>query len=139
MGPGADPRRAARRPGLPGPAAATGAAGPLPWTVGDAEGFALRLDRLGVDGATAAALAAEPAERLAERAVEPDWASYAEEVLAAAPEGLPEVEVGGEGPDAFARPPCARWSPWPPPASRTGRPTSRTPRPPCGGTRSPAV
>lgn len=89
-------------PGLPGPAAATGAAGPLPWTVGDAEGFALRLDRLGVDGATAAALAAEPAERLAERAVEPDWASYAEEVLAAAPEGLPEVEVGGEGPDAFA-------------------------------------
>ncbi|MGW0927720.1 type 2 lanthipeptide synthetase LanM family protein [Streptomyces sp. NPDC002644] len=93
-------------PGLPGPAAATGAAGPLPWAVGDAEGFALRLDRLGVDDATAAALAAEPAGRLAERAVEPDWVSYAEEVLAAAPEGLPEVEAevqaDGEGPDAFA-------------------------------------
>ncbi|AZP22627.1 type 2 lantipeptide synthetase LanM [Streptomyces aquilus] len=89
-------------PGLPDAAAATGARGPMPWAVGDAEGFALRLDRLGVDGDTAAALAAEPAERLAERTAKPDWASFAEEVLAAAPDGLAEVEVGGAGPDVFA-------------------------------------
>ncbi|MFE7853369.1 type 2 lanthipeptide synthetase LanM family protein [Streptomyces sp. NPDC057403] len=89
-------------PGLPGAAAATAAHGQLPWAVGDAEGFALRLDRLGVDGAAAAALAAEPAEHLARRTAKPDWASFAEEVLAAAPDGLAEVEGGGEGPDAFA-------------------------------------
>ncbi|MGW7202983.1 type 2 lanthipeptide synthetase LanM family protein [Streptomyces sp. NPDC054837] len=89
-------------PGHPGAAAATGSLGPMPWAVGDAEGFALRLDRLGVDGDTAAALAAESAESLAERTAKPDWASYAEEVLAGAPDGLVEVEVGGEGPDVFA-------------------------------------
>ncbi|MFJ2234856.1 type 2 lanthipeptide synthetase LanM family protein [Streptomyces sp. NPDC087859] len=89
-------------PGHPGAAAATGAFGPMPWAVGDAEGFALRLDRLGVDGDTAAALAAESAECLAERTAKPDWASYAEEVLAGAPDGLVEVEVSGEGPDVFA-------------------------------------
>ncbi len=47
-------------PGLPG-APAEAAAGPAPWAVGDAEGFAQRLAHLGVDRATAAALAAEPA------------------------------------------------------------------------------
>ncbi|MFE4664893.1 type 2 lanthipeptide synthetase LanM family protein [Streptomyces sp. NPDC056716] len=89
-------------PGPPAASAGTDAPGTLPWTAGDAEGFALRLDRLGVDAGTAAALAAEPAERLAARAAKPDWAVYAETVLATAPDTLPEVEVGGEGPDAFA-------------------------------------
>ncbi|MBQ0826666.1 type 2 lanthipeptide synthetase LanM family protein [Streptomyces tagetis] len=86
-------------PGLPG-APAEAAAGPAPWAAGDAEGFALRLAHLGVEEATAAALAAEPAERLAARAAKPDWARYTEAVLAGA---FPEpAGRGGEGPDAFA-------------------------------------
>ncbi|MFF5497681.1 type 2 lanthipeptide synthetase LanM family protein [Streptomyces aquilus] len=89
-------------PGLPGAAAATAADGQQPWAVGDAAGFALRLHRLGVDDGMAAALAAEPAEHLARRTAKPDWASFAEEMLPAAPDDLAEVEVGGEGPDAFA-------------------------------------
>ncbi|MEU3253486.1 type 2 lanthipeptide synthetase LanM family protein [Streptomyces sp. NPDC006997] len=89
-------------PGLPEASTGTDAPGPMPWTAGDAEGFGLRLARLGVDGGTAAALAAEPAERLAARTAKPDWAAYAEAVLAAAPETLPRVEVAGEGPDVFA-------------------------------------
>ncbi|MFD0318153.1 type 2 lanthipeptide synthetase LanM family protein [Streptomyces flavalbus] len=97
-------------PGTPEASTGTDVPGPMPWAAGDAEGFGLRLDRLGVTGNMAAALAAEPAERLAARAAKPDWAAYAETVLAAAPETLPqaedevkaEVEAAGEGPDAFA-------------------------------------
>lgn len=90
-------------PGVPGtvPAART-AAGLEPWAVGDAAGFARRLRDLGVDDATAAALAAEPAEELAARACRPRWAEYAEAVLAAAPERVAEVEIGGTGADVFA-------------------------------------
>ncbi|MEV7689621.1 type 2 lanthipeptide synthetase LanM family protein [Streptomyces bungoensis] len=86
-------------PAAPAPAAATGRA---PWTAGDAEGFALRLAHLGVDGATAAALATEPAERLAARAAKPRWAGYVEAALDAAPESVEELTTDGEGPDAFA-------------------------------------
>ncbi|MFJ3669668.1 type 2 lanthipeptide synthetase LanM [Streptomyces sp. NPDC090106] len=89
-------------PGLPAASPSAAAPGPLPWTAGDTEGFALRLDRLGVGADTVAALAAEPAERLASRVAEPDWAEYGEAVLDTAPDALPEVEVAGEGPDAFA-------------------------------------
>ncbi|GGP81015.1 hypothetical protein GCM10010247_62950 [Streptomyces calvus] len=89
-------------PGLPG-APAEAAAGPAPWAVGDAEGFAQRLAHLGVDRATAAALAAEPVGRLAARAAKPDWARYAEAALAgASPEPAEPVTAGGEGPDVFA-------------------------------------
>ncbi|NKI45267.1 type 2 lantipeptide synthetase LanM [Streptomyces sp. LD120] len=89
-------------PGLPAASAGTGVPGPMPWTAGDAEGFALRLDRLGVDEAAVGALAAEPAERLAARVAKPDWAAFGETVLATASDDLPEVEVSGEGPDVFA-------------------------------------
>lgn len=89
-------------PGLPG-APAEAAAGPAPWAVGDAEGFAQRLAHLGVDRATAAALAAEPAGRLAARAAKPDWARYAEAALAGASrEPAEPVTREGEGPDVFA-------------------------------------
>lgn len=88
-------------PGLP--AAATGpATGPAPWDVGDGDGFALRLAHLAVDGATAAALAAETAERLAARAAKPHWAEYTEAALAAAPESLDELTADGTGPEVFA-------------------------------------
>ncbi|MFH8336859.1 type 2 lanthipeptide synthetase LanM family protein [Streptomyces sp. AM6-12] len=73
-----------------------------PWAAGDAEGFALRLAHLGVDGATAAALAAEPAERLAARATKPRWARYAETALAAAPEHPGEPATDGTGAEVFA-------------------------------------
>ncbi|MEU1037899.1 type 2 lanthipeptide synthetase LanM family protein [Streptomyces sp. NPDC005907] len=89
-------------PGLPVAPAASGATGRAPWAAGDAEGFALRLAHLGVDGATAAALAAEPAERLAARTVKPRWAAYVEAVLDADAEDTVEPVVPGEGPDAFA-------------------------------------
>ncbi|MGV9943171.1 type 2 lanthipeptide synthetase LanM family protein [Streptomyces sp. NPDC003401] len=88
-------------PGLPA-APAGSAAGRAPWNLGDGEGFALRLAHLGVDGATAAALAAETAERLATRAAKPDWADYAEAALAAAPENLAEPTADGMGPEVFA-------------------------------------
>ncbi|MGW7268251.1 type 2 lanthipeptide synthetase LanM family protein [Streptomyces sp. NPDC054842] len=94
-------------PGLPAAPAASPAER-APWAAGDAEGFALRLAHLGVDGATAAALAAEPAERLAARAVKPRWAAYAEAVLDAHADELAdftdpaEAPEAGEGPDAFA-------------------------------------
>ncbi len=91
----------AERLAAPGrPAAPADAAAPAPWAAGDAEGFALRLAHLGVDRATAAALAAEPAERLAARAAKPGWARYAETVLDGAV-GQPAGR-GGEGADAFA-------------------------------------
>ncbi|MFE9921923.1 type 2 lanthipeptide synthetase LanM [Streptomyces sp. NPDC005774] len=88
-------------PGLAG-APAGAAAGGAPWAAGDAEGFALRLTGLGVDGATAAALAAEPAARLAARAPKPDWARYAEAALDTAATAPVETVAPGEGPDAFA-------------------------------------
>ncbi|MEU9731446.1 type 2 lanthipeptide synthetase LanM family protein [Streptomyces sp. NPDC048002] len=94
-------------PGHPGADGTAAVSGPMPWAVGDEEGFAVRLERLGVDRDTAAALAAEPAERLAARVTKPEWAEYAEAVVAAAPEHLPQVdadrfEAVGEGPDVFA-------------------------------------
>ncbi|GEK03921.1 lanthionine synthetase [Streptomyces sp. 1-11] len=89
-------------PGLPAAASAGLAAGRAPWNVGDGEGFTLRLAHLAVDGATAAALAAEPAERLAARAAKPHWADYAEAALAAAPESLHELTAHGTGPEVFA-------------------------------------
>lgn len=55
-----------------------------------------------MDGATAAALAAEPAARLAARAPKPDWARYAEAALDTAAAAPVETVVPGEGPDAFA-------------------------------------
>ncbi|TQL18262.1 type 2 lantibiotic biosynthesis protein LanM [Streptomyces sp. SLBN-134] len=89
-------------PGLPR-VPAEAADGPAPWAVGDAEGFAQRLAHLGVGRATASALAAEPAERLAARVARPGWARYAEAVLAgASPEPAQPAGREGEGPDAFA-------------------------------------
>ncbi|MFF7128192.1 type 2 lanthipeptide synthetase LanM [Streptomyces sp. NPDC008240] len=74
-----------------------------PWAVGDAEGFAARLAHLGVDAGTVAALALEPAERLAARADKPRWAYYVEQSLdAAAEEAVEGGTDGGSGPDAFA-------------------------------------
>ncbi|MET9010323.1 type 2 lanthipeptide synthetase LanM family protein [Streptomyces olivaceoviridis] len=88
-------------PGLPA-APAGAAAGRAPWNLGDGEGFALRLAHLGVDGATAAALAAETAECLALRAAKPHWAGYAEAALAAAPESVDVPTADGTGPGVFA-------------------------------------
>ncbi|MFJ3641307.1 type 2 lanthipeptide synthetase LanM family protein [Streptomyces sp. NPDC090108] len=105
-------------PDLPAAPART-AAGPVPWAVGDVEGFAARLAHLGVDADTAAALAAEPAERLAARTVRPGWAAYVEQALEAqdfagnggtadAVRLAGAAEAGGDhgaetaGPDAFA-------------------------------------
>ncbi|MFJ7151573.1 type 2 lanthipeptide synthetase LanM family protein [Streptomyces sp. NPDC100445] len=88
-------------PGSPAATAGT-AAGRAPWAAGDGEGFALRLAHLGVDGATAAALAAEPAELLAARAAKPRWAGYAEEALDAAPELPAAPAADATGPDVFA-------------------------------------
>ncbi|MGW0882410.1 type 2 lanthipeptide synthetase LanM family protein [Streptomyces sp. NPDC002671] len=97
-------------PDLPAAPAATASAGPALWAAGDPEGFAARLAHLGVDGAMAAALTAEPAERLAARTAKPRWATYAEEALHAA--GEAEQSTAGrdaqagpaesDGPDAFA-------------------------------------
>ncbi|WP_225834359.1 type 2 lanthipeptide synthetase LanM family protein [Streptomyces sp. NK08204] len=89
-------------PGLPVAAAATAPAGPAPWAAGDLEGFAARLAHLGVDGATAAALAAESAERLAARTAKPRWAAYVEEALQPTGqyETAPEGEAACGGPAA---------------------------------------
>ncbi|MET7685694.1 type 2 lanthipeptide synthetase LanM family protein [Streptomyces sp. NPDC005423] len=89
-------------PGLPAAPAASTAAGRAPWTVGDEDGFALRLAHLGVDGATAAALAAEPAERLAARTAKPRWAEYVEAVLEADATDPAEPAEQTAGPDVFA-------------------------------------
>ncbi|WP_307534056.1 type 2 lanthipeptide synthetase LanM family protein [Streptomyces sp. V3I8] len=95
-------------PGLPAAPAASAATVRAPWAAGDAEGFALRLAHLGVDAATAAALAAEPAERLAARTAKPCWATYVEAVLDADAEDPAELAESaesaehGEGPDVFA-------------------------------------
>ncbi|MGV9290934.1 type 2 lanthipeptide synthetase LanM family protein [Streptomyces sp. NPDC003719] len=88
-------------PGLPA-APAGSSAGRAPWDLGDGPGFALRLAHLGVDGATAAALAAESAERLAARAAKPRWAVYAEAALAAASESVDAPAVEGTGAGVFA-------------------------------------
>ncbi|MEV6615025.1 type 2 lanthipeptide synthetase LanM family protein [Streptomyces sp. NPDC051051] len=88
-------------PGVPA-ASTSSAAEHAPWDLGDGEGFALRLAHLRVDGATAAALAAETAERLAGRVAKPDWADYIEAALAAAPESLDEPTADGTGPHVFA-------------------------------------
>ncbi len=89
-------------PGLRPAPAASAATGPAPWAVGDSEGFALRLAHLGVDGATAAALVAEPAGPLAARTAKPRWAGYAEAALDAAPRTLEEPVPDGAGPEVFA-------------------------------------
>ncbi|MER6628653.1 type 2 lanthipeptide synthetase LanM family protein [Streptomyces sp. NPDC000987] len=91
-------------PGLPAAPAGSAASGRAPWAAGDSEGFALRLAHLRVDAATAAALAAEPAELLAARAAKPRWAGYAEAALDSAPESPAEVEpaADGAGPEVFA-------------------------------------
>lgn len=89
-------------PGRPAAPADPDAPVRAPWAAGDAEGFALRLAHLGVDGATAAALAAEPAERLAARAAEPRWARYVEAALDAAPEHQGEPATDGTGAEVFA-------------------------------------
>lgn len=85
------------------------AAGPVPWAVGDVAGFAARLAHLGVDPDTAAALAAEPAERLAARTGRPAWAAYVEQALAGEDftdlieaAGFPASGTVAEGPDMFA-------------------------------------
>ncbi|MFD1659204.1 type 2 lanthipeptide synthetase LanM family protein [Streptomyces caeni] len=89
-------------PGLPESPAGPACAGAAPWAVGDPEGFALRLARLGVGVATAAALATEPAARLAARAAKPDWARFVEAVLESPAGESAGPGAGGEGPDAFA-------------------------------------
>nr|WP_308288058.1 type 2 lanthipeptide synthetase LanM family protein [Streptomyces corallincola] len=91
-------------PGLPA-APADAAAVSAPWAAGDADGFAVRLDHLGVDAATAAALVLEPAGRLAARTERPRWARYVEEALDAAEDVVTryeETESGADGPGAFA-------------------------------------
>ncbi|SFY52155.1 hypothetical protein STEPF1_05425 [Streptomyces sp. F-1] len=89
-------------PGRPAATADPDAPVRAPWAAGDAEGFALRLAHLGVDGATAAALAAEPAGRLAARAAKPGWATYVEAAVEAAPERPGEPDTDGAGPEVFA-------------------------------------
>ncbi|MEU6281293.1 type 2 lanthipeptide synthetase LanM family protein [Streptomyces sp. NPDC047028] len=89
----------------PPTAPAARAAGRAPWAAGDPEGFAARLAHLGVDTNTAAALAVEPAERLAARTAKPRWAGYAERALESADfpgSGIGRSPADAEGPDAFA-------------------------------------
>ncbi|MFJ9952067.1 type 2 lanthipeptide synthetase LanM family protein [Kitasatospora sp. NPDC091207] len=66
----------------------------------------VRLTRLGVAAGQAAALAAEPPERLAGRLAKPSWAEFAERAVEAAPERTGEVGVeaaeGAEGAAVFA-------------------------------------
>ncbi|MDJ0383651.1 type 2 lanthipeptide synthetase LanM family protein [Streptomyces sp. G-G2] len=68
---------------------------PASWSLGDPEGFAARLASLGSTEDAGYALAREEARRLAARAEKPDWAAYAERIVAAAPERW--TAPGGEG------------------------------------------
>ncbi|MFI6039784.1 type 2 lanthipeptide synthetase LanM family protein [Streptomyces sp. NPDC051315] len=69
--------------------------------LGQDEAFRARLAALGVDVPTVAALAAEPAARLAARAEQPVWAEFVERAVASAP---PRPDPGvGYGPDAAGR------------------------------------
>ncbi|WP_340559291.1 type 2 lanthipeptide synthetase LanM family protein [Streptomyces sp. GSL17-111] len=85
--PGLNLRERLAAPGAPRPRQGD-AARPRPaaWSLGDVDGFAARLAGLGLGEDVARALAAETPERLAERAAKPEWARYAERVVASAPE-----------------------------------------------------
>ncbi|MER5729496.1 type 2 lanthipeptide synthetase LanM family protein [Streptomyces sp. NPDC002138] len=73
-------------PGAPAPArTAAPHDRPASWSLGDPEGFAARLASLGATEDTGYALAAERSGRLAARAEKPEWAAYAERIVAAAP------------------------------------------------------
>ncbi|GAB3121326.1 type 2 lanthipeptide synthetase LanM family protein [Streptomyces calidiresistens] len=73
-------------PGAPTAARSSDPRRPAPWAVGDESGFADRRASLGVSEAHLAALAGEPADRLARRAGKPSWATYVEQAVSAAPE-----------------------------------------------------
>ncbi|MFJ7209319.1 type 2 lanthipeptide synthetase LanM family protein [Streptomyces sp. NPDC098789] len=73
-------------PGAPAPARTDAPhARPASWALGDPDGFAARLASLGVSEDTGNALAAELPWRLAARAEKPEWARYAERIVARAP------------------------------------------------------
>ncbi|WP_431783141.1 type 2 lanthipeptide synthetase LanM family protein [Streptomyces chumphonensis] len=106
--PGLNLRERLAAPGAPRPRRGD-AARPRPaaWSLGDVDGFAARLAGLGIGEDVARALAAETPERLAERAVKPEWARYAERVVASTPEWpaeeTPETDgtAGAEGAEVF--------------------------------------
>ncbi|MFJ4961806.1 type 2 lanthipeptide synthetase LanM family protein [Streptomyces sp. NPDC088729] len=93
----------AERVAAPGePVAATAPARRTPWAAGDTEGFAARLAYLGIGADGLAALADEPAERLAGRAGVPEWARYVEEALASVgPRPARAPACGGEDTEVF--------------------------------------
>lgn len=63
-----------------------GAGRPGLWSVADRTAVAERLAALELSAALAEALSAEPAERLGARTAKPDWATYIERAVAAAPQ-----------------------------------------------------
>ncbi|WP_221361680.1 type 2 lanthipeptide synthetase LanM family protein, partial [Streptomyces beigongshangae] len=86
----ADPPRAL--PASPGPAAGSRTRSPVELAC-----ESVRAARLGADPRLMAALAAEPAPRLAGRLAKPQWAVFAEAAVAAAPGTPAEVRAAGAG------------------------------------------
>ncbi|WP_023591207.1 type 2 lanthipeptide synthetase LanM family protein [Streptomyces thermolilacinus] len=99
--PGLTLRERLAAPDAPAPVAAPGADTPVPWSVGDAAGFAGRLAALGVGEDVALGLAAEPAGRLAARTARPEWARFVEDALTGAAHEPVRDECATEGPAVF--------------------------------------
>ena len=81
-----------------------GAARPALWSVADRTAVAERLAALELSAALADALSTEPPQRLGARTGKPDWASYTERAVAAAPQRSAtrnEVLVQAEGHAVF--------------------------------------
>ncbi|MET9696728.1 type 2 lanthipeptide synthetase LanM family protein [Streptomyces sp. NPDC006529] len=70
---------------------------PASWALGDPEGFAARMASLGATEEAGYALAAERSWQLAARAGKPEWAGYAERIVAAAPAGREATAAGPAG------------------------------------------
>ncbi|CAL9316226.1 hypothetical protein SUDANB25_05517 [Streptomyces sp. SudanB25_2051] len=99
--PGLTLRERLAAPDAPAPVAAPAADTPVPWSVGDAAGFAGRLAALGVGEDVALGLAAEPAGRLAARATRPEWARFVEDALTGAASEPVREDGAAEGPAVF--------------------------------------
>lgn len=84
--------------------AQVGAGRPGLWPVADRTAVAERLAALELSAALADALSAEPAERLGARTAKPDWATYIERAVAAAPQrstNRSEMPVQAQGHAVF--------------------------------------
>lgn len=99
--PGLTLRERLAAPDAPAPVAAPAADTPVPWSVGDAAGFAGRLAALGVGEDVALGLATEPADRLAARAARPEWARFVEDALTGAAHEPVRADGTAEGPAVF--------------------------------------